>query len=145
MLAGTLSLNSIDQYVCQSTNLWLGLEVIKLEYSLRLKIKRNDWLLAVTCRKQPIIALYFESENELMFPGFPIYKGLNSIVLVLQRLDFVLALLDHWDAPASRVYFDGSMCLGTFLQMPFLNFSFGGKYLKYGNKKHSFINNFKNV
>ena len=34
-----------------------GLEVIKLEYSLRLKIKR----------KQPIIALYFESENELKF------------------------------------------------------------------------------
>ena len=26
-----------------------GLEVIKLEYSLRLKIKRNDWLLADTC------------------------------------------------------------------------------------------------
>ena len=26
-----------------------GLEVIKLEYSLRLKIKRNDWLLVDTC------------------------------------------------------------------------------------------------
>ena len=26
-----------------------GLEVIKLEYSLKLKIKRNDWLLANTC------------------------------------------------------------------------------------------------
>ena len=26
-----------------------GLEVIKLEHSLRLKIKRNDWLLADTC------------------------------------------------------------------------------------------------
>ena len=26
-----------------------GLEVIKLEYSLRFKIKRNDWLLADTC------------------------------------------------------------------------------------------------
>ena len=26
-----------------------GLEVIKLEYKLRLKIKRNDWLLADTC------------------------------------------------------------------------------------------------
>ena len=43
-----------------------GLEVIKLEYSLRLKIKRNHWLLADTrVRKQPIIALYFESENKL--------------------------------------------------------------------------------
>ena len=44
-----------------------GLEVIKLEYSLRLKIKRNDWLLADTCPQQPIIELYFESENELKF------------------------------------------------------------------------------
>ena len=26
-----------------------GLKVIKLEYSLKLKIKRNDWLLADTC------------------------------------------------------------------------------------------------
>ena len=34
-----------------------GLEVIKREYILRLKIK--------LVRKQPIIALYFESENEL--------------------------------------------------------------------------------
>ena len=52
-----------------------GLEVIKLEYSLRLKIKRNDWLLAssqslrfiLSVRKQPIIAFFFESENELKF------------------------------------------------------------------------------
>ena len=36
-----------------------GLEIIKLEYSLKLKIKRNDWL--------PIIVLYFEFENELNF------------------------------------------------------------------------------
>ena len=35
------------------------LEVIKLDYSLSLKIKRNDWLIVDT--KQPIIALYFES------------------------------------------------------------------------------------
>ena len=28
-----------------------GLEVIKPEYSIRLKIKRNDWLLANTCRQ----------------------------------------------------------------------------------------------
>ena len=44
-----------------------GLEVIKLEHSLRLKIKRNDWLLADKCPQQPIIALYFESENEFKF------------------------------------------------------------------------------
>ena len=30
-------------------NLNPGLEVIKLEFILRLKIKRNDWLLADTC------------------------------------------------------------------------------------------------
>ena len=64
-----------------------GPEVIKLEYSL--KIKPNDWLLVVSARsqslgfilslkirvrKQPIIGLYFEFENELKFynlePGF---------------------------------------------------------------------------
>ena len=37
-----------------------GLEVIKLEFILRLKIKRNDWLLAD-------IELYFESETVLKF------------------------------------------------------------------------------
>ena len=41
-----------------------GHEVIKLEYSLKLKIKRNDWLSA---SNQSIIALYFEFENELKF------------------------------------------------------------------------------
>ena len=41
----------------------LGLKVIKLELILRLKIKRNDWLV----RKQPIIALYFESDTVLKF------------------------------------------------------------------------------
>ena len=46
------------------------LEVIKLEYNLKLKIKGNDPPLADICtfvRKHPIIALYFESENELKF------------------------------------------------------------------------------
>ena len=40
-----------------------GLEVIKLELILRLKIKRNDWLLA----EQPLIALYFDFETVLKF------------------------------------------------------------------------------
>ena len=44
-----------------------GLEVIKLTYSLRLRIKRNDWLLADTCPQAEIIALYSESEKELKF------------------------------------------------------------------------------
>ena len=42
-----------------------GPKVVKLEFILRLKVKRNDWLLADTCpqaAKQPIIALYFEFE-----------------------------------------------------------------------------------
>ena len=42
---------------------YTGLKVIKLEYILRLKIKSNGWRV----RKQPIIALYYESENELKF------------------------------------------------------------------------------
>ena len=42
-----------------------GLEVIKLEFILKLKIKGNDWLLADSVLKQPIIALYFEFENVL--------------------------------------------------------------------------------
>ena len=64
-----------------------GLEVIKPEYSIRLKIKLNDCfrkqpIIALyfelsqnkaqwtRVRKQPIIALYFESENELSFITF---------------------------------------------------------------------------
>ena len=39
----------------------------KFEYNLKLKIKLSDWLLADTCPQQPIIALYFEFENELKF------------------------------------------------------------------------------
>ena len=53
------------------------LEVIKLQFILKLKIKCNDWLLADTCVrkqlisalnfKQLIIALYFEFETVLKF------------------------------------------------------------------------------
>ena len=48
-----------------------GFEVIKLENSLKLKIKHNEWLLRTRVRKQSIIALYFESETVLKFnnPG----------------------------------------------------------------------------
>ena len=56
-----------------------GLEVIKLESILRLKIKRNDWLLTTRVRKQPIIALYFESENGLQFYNLEArYSGFAS-------------------------------------------------------------------
>ena len=46
-----------------------GLEVIKLEYSLKLKIIMIGCL-QTRVRKQPIIALYFEFENELKFYNF---------------------------------------------------------------------------
>ena len=39
-----------------------GLEVIKLEFIPKLKVKRNDCV-----RKQPIIALYFEYETVFKF------------------------------------------------------------------------------
>ena len=42
----------------------IGPEVIKLEFNFKLKIKRNDWLLA---GKHSIIALYFEFETVLKF------------------------------------------------------------------------------
>ena len=44
-----------------------GLEVIKLEYILRLKIKRNDWLLADTCPQAANHCALFESETVLRF------------------------------------------------------------------------------
>ena len=37
----------MDEKQCESRS--AGLEVIKLEYSLRLEVKCNDWLLADTC------------------------------------------------------------------------------------------------
>ena len=42
-----------------------GLEVIKLEYSLRLKIKCNDCLLADTCPQATSSLHFFESETVL--------------------------------------------------------------------------------
>ena len=58
-----------------------GLEVIKLEFILRLKIKRNDCCLRTRVCKQPLIALYFESETVLKFYNLeawfsnPLYSG----------------------------------------------------------------------
>ena len=39
---------------------------MKLEFILKIKIKRNDWMLAYV-RKQTIIAFYFEFETVLKF------------------------------------------------------------------------------
>ena len=48
-------------------NATTGLEVIKLEFILRLKIKRNDWLFADTCPQAANHCAYFESEPVLKF------------------------------------------------------------------------------
>ena len=44
-----------------------GLEVIKLEFILRLRIKRNDWLLADTCPQAANHRALFESETVIKF------------------------------------------------------------------------------
>ena len=44
-----------------------GLEVIKLEFIHRLKIKHNDWLLADTCPQVANQCAYFEFERLLKF------------------------------------------------------------------------------
>ena len=49
-------------------------------YSLKLKIKHNDWLLADNVDnvcKQPVIVLYFEFENELKFYNLKARPPLN--------------------------------------------------------------------
>ena len=59
------------QYVIVS---FPGLEVIKLEFILRLKIKPMIGCLRTRVRKQPIIALYFESEVELKFYNLEVWS-----------------------------------------------------------------------
>ena len=44
-----------------------GLEVITLEFILRLKIKCNAWLLVDTCPQTANHSVYFESETVLKF------------------------------------------------------------------------------
>ena len=44
-----------------------GLEVIQLEFILRLKIKHNDWLLADTCPQVANHSALFGSETVLKF------------------------------------------------------------------------------
>ena len=44
-----------------------GLQVINFEYSLRLKIKCNDWLPADTCPQAANHCAFFAFENELKF------------------------------------------------------------------------------
>ena len=44
-----------------------GPEVLKLEFILKLKTKRNNWLHADMCPQAANIALYFEFETVLKF------------------------------------------------------------------------------
>ena len=56
-----------------------GPKVLKLELILKLKIKRNDWLLAVC--KQLIIALYFEFETVLKFVILEPRAGIHKMLV----------------------------------------------------------------
>ena len=63
-----------------------GLEVIELEYSLRLKIKRNDWLLADTSPQAANHCAYnFESENELKFYNLDARINILSVSVLTDR------------------------------------------------------------
>ena len=69
-----------------------GLEVIKLEYILRLKIKHNDWLLADTCSQAANhCAFFFESENELKATGLAC-AIINSLNQCIDRLEHVITI-----------------------------------------------------
>ena len=44
-----------------------GLEVIEIQFILRLKIKHNDWLVADTCPPAANHCAFFESETVIKF------------------------------------------------------------------------------
>ena len=71
-----------------------GLEVVKLEYSLRLKIKRNHQIgcLRTCLRKQPIIVLSFESENLLKF--YKLESGSRNRCLVTYQFGGAATQID---------------------------------------------------
>ena len=45
----TTHFRNIVDFIVPYVLVYSGLEVIKLEFNLKLKIKHNDWLLADTC------------------------------------------------------------------------------------------------
>ena len=59
-------IGQVKQCMCKQ-NSSPALEVIKLEFILKLKIKCNIWLLADKCPQTAIIALYFEFDTVLKF------------------------------------------------------------------------------
>ena len=74
-------------------------EIAVLEVILRLKIKRNDWLLADTCpqacvRKQPIIALYCYREG--LVAVHQLCSGCRVAVCLLLAVPWIGMLLRFW-------------------------------------------------
>ena len=71
---------------------WPGLEVIKLEFILRLKIKRNDWLLADKCpqaanhchqgSKNPLVRSYLRVPQAAGQVQFWIISNVNYILSI---------------------------------------------------------------
>ena len=59
---------------------------LKLEYSLRLKKSAMIGCLRTRVRKEPIIALYFESENELKFYNLEAWLLIFNCVIAVMWL-----------------------------------------------------------
>ena len=61
-----------------------GLEVIKLEYSLRLKIKRNDWMLADTSASSQSLRFILSLRMNSSFITSRPDLDSNCLILMLQ-------------------------------------------------------------
>ena len=71
----------VSKIVFKNTKIYLQKHyqrVKRFGFKFKLKIKRNGWLLA---RKQQIIALYFEFENELKFYNLEAWSILFAKVI----------------------------------------------------------------
>ena len=62
-----------------------GLEVIKLEFILKLKIKRNDWLLEVTFLQAANRYAFFEFETVLKFYSYKVSVRLAFLNIQQQQ------------------------------------------------------------
>ena len=81
-----------------------GLEVIKPEYSLRLKIKRNDWLLADTIVRNSqslrfILSLRMNSSLLTSSPGVPLLWQYDKV---------------HWSIQSKHKQLYNTFQIGTF-------------------------------
>ena len=63
-----------------------GLQVIKLEYIFKLKIKLTDWLLADTCPQAANHCPFFEFGNELKLYNLEAWPLFCCVVLGVSRL-----------------------------------------------------------